>query len=118
MRGYRIVQKGDKWHFELMPNNNNGQAVGLSKQYSSYSICIEAVKQLRELIITNKIDTISSQFVRLEQSEKGMCVIYQIDGDGVFQTRHYTSSYPKQSCRESVAAIYRYIDEYTLKQII
>ena len=70
MRGFEVIRKEGRWRFRFIPGNNNGQPVGESKEYDSYDECLRAVKQLRGLIVENRIDTIDSPFVRVVKGER------------------------------------------------
>ena len=117
MRGYEIVPEEGKWLFRFIPNNNKGQNVGWSKQYSSCDECLRAVEQLRRLIIENQINTLDSPFVRTVEGEDGIRLEYHIEGDVLYQTRPYHGNSAKANCGNNVRSIYQHIDEYTLKRV-
>jgi len=117
MRGYEIVQKEGKWLFRFIPNNNKGQNVGWSKQYSSHDECLRAVEQLRRLIIEARINTLDSSFVRTVKDKNGIRLEYCIGEDVLYQTRAYFGRSAKANCANNMRSIYQHIDEYTLRQI-
>lgn len=117
MQGYKIIQNGEKWHFQLIPHNNSSQEVANSKSFDSYDECLKGVKQFRKLVIDNHINSLESPFVRLVKGDDFLCIEYCIDGEMIAQGRHFIATNRKQHCRENVESIYEQIDEYTLKQV-
>lgn len=118
MRGYRIVETDGAWHFELIPNNTNAFPVGRSRDFDSNLACAQAVRQFRNLVRDNLVNTADSPFVRLTQDHLGgMRAEYLLDGEMIFATRYYRSAYPRQACRNSVVSIFRHIDGYTQRQV-
>jgi len=117
MRGYKIVQEGNKWRFQLIPNNNNRQEVGSSVFFDSYEECVASVAIFRKFILDHHVNSIESFGVSVVQSNKEAFLEYRVNGQAFFRSRKYSSSAPKTQCKKCVASIYKHIDPYTLKRV-
>lgn len=114
MRGYKIQQQGNRWHYLLIPNNNNNQPVARSIMYESEKACEEGVKAFRTMVIENHIDSIDSPYITVEKQNCRLFLCYMVDEQIVLKAGTYEN---KQNCRKSAKAIFKYIDEYTLHRV-
>lgn len=120
MRGYRICREEDNWYFELIPNNNPNQPIGRSKMFSSREACMRGLKEFRDMVIQNQIDSVESPYVKMTVREDGnrAQVAYIKDDDVIYHSREYQDSSVEANCRKTVASIFTHIDDYTRKELI
>lgn len=117
MRGHRIIQNHHSWQFEFIPNNSNTQHVGYSKFYDTYDACKQGVLEFRELVLKNQIHNLDTSFTNVVIHNNKGIVEYIYKGEAIFRSREFYQNNPKTSCKKSVASIYKYIEEYTAKQL-
>lgn len=115
MRGYRIKQENAKWYFELIPSNNNKQPIGRSSLCATREECIEKLKFFRRFIIDNSISDENSPFISISKQSDRYTFCYICDGKKLYESNAY---WQKSSCKKSIGAIYKYLDEYTLHENI
>lgn len=119
MRGYQTIQENGKWFFELIPNNNNNQPVGRSKEYRTERECRKAVKDFGEFVLQNEIGSESSPFVVIEKELYNNIPHYRFQyilNDEVifYRTIAYQS---KENCQKAIASIYEHIESYVLNEV-
>ena len=112
MRGYRIKQENENWCFELIPSNNNNQPIGRSSLCSTKEECMERLKFFRRLIIENRISDENSPFISISKQLDRFTFCYICNGDKIYESNAY---WQKESCKKGISAIYKYLDEYTLR---
>lgn len=113
MRGYRIYEEDGRWFFELIPGNKGMQRMTVSCPYDREESCINAVKNLKEWIVSNEINSVRSPFVQVLKCETGTKVQYIKDGRVVLESRSYFGNSAMQNCKKCIATIYQNIEEYT-----
>ena len=118
MRGYKIIkEENNKWHFELFPPNNNKQPIGQSKSCDSKIDCLHLLSEFRNLVKEHSIQTFDSSSCIVSKTLNGYYVQYINEQEPIYKSREYTGKSAKNNCKKNLNAIYKYIDEYTLKCI-
>ncbi|MBQ3126746.1 MAG: hypothetical protein IJC15_06715 [Clostridia bacterium] len=115
MRGYRICREENNWYFEFIPNNNPNQPIGRSKMFSSREACMRGLKDFRDMVIQNQIDSVESPYVKMTvwNDGKRAQVAYIKDEDVIYRSREYQDSSVEANCKKTVASIFKHIDDYT-----
>lgn len=114
MRGYKIQQQGNQWQYFLIPNNNNNQPVARSIMYKSEKECEDGVKAFRKLVIENKIESIDSPHITIENQGNRLFLCYVMDGQIILKAGTYEK---KQNCSKSAKSIFQHLDGYTLHRV-
>lgn len=119
MRGFKITCSNNGWYFELIPSNNNQQPIGASFTYASEKECLQAIKNFRNIIKTNKIKNESSNFVEIYKTEKTpqYYAEYKSNNIPIFKTRIYIGTSAKTNAQKCIVSIYNNIDDYTSNKL-
>jgi uncharacterized protein YegP (UPF0339 family) len=114
MYGYKIKKYNNEWYFEFIPNNNNNQEMGRSKNYSSLSDCQNAIEYFREFVVKNSLNVPTENKLIIKE-DNGYFFQY-IDNDELifWRTNQYGN---KGNCYKGIKSIYKHIDKYTSKRL-
>lgn len=115
MRGFKIKCTDKKWFFEFIPNNNNHQPIGMSSMFDNREACVAGLACLRNLIIENQINNASSEFVVVNKHDSKYSFSFVLNGMPLYHSRMY---HQKKNCIKSIEMILRYVDAYTLNELM
>ena len=108
MYGYKIIQEGDQFYFEIYPNNNKNQRVGQSNNFSTKEECKEAVMFFCDWVKNNQINSKESPYIRIEKIGKHHRTCYVNEESVIFTLRAYVSP---SECDDRIKSIFKHIDE-------
>lgn len=115
MRSYKVKRIGAKWAFQLIPPNNNSQPIGQSAMYNTREACIEGLLEFRMLVIEKEISSIEHDNVVLSRDGEMYQFAIVNQGRNLYHSRWLQQ---KANCKKSIAMIYKYIDQYTLREFV
>ena len=86
MSSYKYKIKVDKngYFFGLYPNNSNTQAIGVSPNYPSISLCNQALVEFRTFVNNHQLSTEKHPYVLIEKQKGKYYFKYYNDTDLVF----------------------------------
>ena len=108
MYGYKIIQEGEQFHFEIHPNNNKNQWVGQSNSFSTKEECKKAVVFFCDWVKNNQINSKESPYIRIEKVGKHHRTYY-LNGESILFALRAQASPLK--CDDRIKSIFKYIDE-------
>lgn len=86
---YRIVHD-EKWHFELLPNNSNGQYVARSSDYESKEDALEGIRKLKAYL-DNEPKSDIQEHIRQEKRTKVYRRSFAFFRNECISTREYVT---------------------------
>ena len=110
MYGYKIKQDNGKYYFKLYPANKPNQYIGESRRYNKKEDCEKALKEFRNFVKDNNLNSFNDYFMQLYKIDNKYSVQYIKNDNVIFSTRPYGS---KQNRNTGINSIYDNIIEYT-----
>ena len=110
MYGYKIKQDNGKYYFKLYPGNKPNQYIGESRRYNKNEDCEKALKEFRNFVKDNNLNSFNDYFMQLYKIDNKYSVQYIKNDNVIFSTRPYGS---KQNRNTGINSIYDNIIEYT-----
>ena len=88
MYGYKIKQDNGKYYFKLYPGNKPNQYIGESRRYNKKEDCEKALKEFRNFVKDNNLNSFNDYFMQLYKIDNKYSVQYIKNDNVIFSSFH------------------------------